>query len=324
MNEIAEALWYVSRGKAELRKHDLPQPGKGLCRIRMLWSGISRGTEALVAEGNVPESEWGRMRAPFQEGDFPFPVKYGYAAIGRVEIGSPELIGKTVFALHPHQDIFNLPEAAATILPAGLPAQRAILAANMETALNATWDAGVSPADRIAVVGGGVLGLLTGYLCARMPGTQVSLVDLDPGREGIARALGMEFALVHQAPRECDLVIHASGHADGLATALSLAGQEATILELSWYGTRPVTLALGGAFHAKRLRLISSQVGQISPGHRPRWDYRRRLEAALRLLLDERLDALLAPEIAFRALPDELPRLLAPDSGVLAQLVRYD
>jgi threonine dehydrogenase-like Zn-dependent dehydrogenase len=291
--------------------------------VRALHGALSRGTERLIFSGRVPATEYGRMRAPFMAGEFPFPVKYGYINVGRVEDGAPELIGRTVFALFPHQTMFTVPAAAAIPIPDGVPPARAVLAANMETALNALWDAGPGPADRIAVVGAGVLGALVAWLAGRIPGTEVTLVDIEATRVALARALGVGFALPDQAPDDCDLVVHASASPAGLATALRLAGQEATVLELSWYGAGEVTVPLGGAFHSRRLRLVSSQVGGIAPSHRARWDYRRRLTAALALLVDPVLDGLIAPAIRFDDLPARLPDLLGPAGGVLCQRIDY-
>jgi threonine dehydrogenase-like Zn-dependent dehydrogenase len=319
----AEALWYVGPGRAELRPEPDRMPDPGEVRVRALYGGLSRGTERLVLAGRVPESEYGRMRAPFMAGAFPFPVKYGYATVGRVEDGPSDLTGRMVFALHPHQSVFTLPADAVVPLPDGVPPARAVLAANMETALNGMWDAAPGPADRIAIVGAGVLGILVARLCAGLPATEVTLVDIEPARVELARALGIGFALPEAAPGDCDLVIHASASAAGLATALRLAGDEATVLELSWYGADEVTAPLGGAFHSRRLRLVSSQVGKVAPSHRPRWHHRRRLAAALALLAPPALDALLAPAIAFHDLPNKLPDILAPASGVLCQLIRY-
>jgi hypothetical protein len=319
----AEALWYVGPGRAEIRPEPDRAPASGEVRVRALYGALSRGTERLVLSGRVPESEYGRMRAPFMAGTFPFPVKYGYATVGRVEDGPAELAGKIVFALYPHQDLFTLPVDAVVPLPDGVPPARAVLAANMETALNGVWDVAPGPADRIAIVGAGVLGVLVAWLCARLPAAEVTLVDIDPRREALAGALGVGFAVPEAAPGECDLVVHASASVAGLSTALRLAGEEATVLELSWYGSCDVAVPLGGAFHSRRLRLVSSQVGKVAPSHRARWSQRRRLAAALALLADPALDALLAPAIAFRDLPQKLPDILAPTSGVLCQLIRY-
>lgn len=321
--ETAQALWYVAAGRAEIRPETVASPSPGEVRVRALHGALSRGTERLVLSGRVPESEFERMRAPHMAGAFPFPVKYGYATVGRVELGPAELMGRAVFALYPHQTVFTLPADAVVPVPPGVPPARAVLAANMETALNAVWDAGPGPADRIAVVGAGVVGALVAWMCGRLPGAEVTLVDINPARASLAAALGVGFAAPDVAPRDCDLVVHASGSPFGLATALSLAGNEANVLEMSWYGAGEVAAPLGAAFHSRRLRLVSSQVGQVAPSHRPRWTHRRRLAAALDLLTEARLDVLLAPALAFADLPARLPKILAPDSGVLCQLIDY-
>lgn len=319
----AEALWYVAPRRAEIGSETVPPSGTGDVHVRALWGALSRGTERLVFSGRVPASEHQRMRAPFMAGAFPFPVKYGYATVGVVEAGPDALVGRTVFALHPHQTRFTVPADAVVAVPEAVPARRAVLAANMETALNAVWDAAPGPCDRIAVVGAGVVGALTAWLCGRLPGAAVTLVDIDPGRAALAAALGVGFATPDGAPTDCDLVIHASGSGAGLTTALMLAGDEATVVEMSWYGASEVTVPLGAAFHSRRLKLISSQVGRVSPGHQPRWTFRRRLAAALDLLADDRLDALLAPAIAFHDLPGRLGDIFAPAGGVLCQVIDY-
>lgn len=316
-------LWYVGPLQADLRPGQFA-PHEGDVVVRTLWSGVSRGTERLVATGRVPPSEAARMRAPLQEGEFPFPVKYGYCAVGVVESGPQALIGRAVFALHPHQTLFAAPEALVSLLPDGLPPRRAILAANMETALNGVWDSGAGPADRIVVVGGGVVGLLVASLCARLPGAEVTLVDVEPARAELAARLGARFASPDQAPGEADVVFHTSGHPSGLATALACAGFETAIVEMSWFGEGDVAAPLGGAFHSRRLRLVSSQVGHVAASRRPRWTHARRMQAALRLLADDRLDALITEEVAFADLPGEVPRILERGAPGLMTAIRYD
>lgn len=259
-----------------------------------------------------------------QDGQFPFPIKYGYCAVGRVEAGPKQLIGQTVFCLHPHQDQFVAPLSMLTVVPDRIPPRRATLAANMETALNALWDSGAAPADRIVVVGAGVVGLLIAYLAARLPGASVTVIDVDPSRRPLVESFGAAFATSPPYPEGADVVFHTSVSAAGLNTAIACAGLEGTVVELSWYGDREVPAHLGGAFHSQRLRLVSSQVGHVSAGHRPRWNYARRLEAALKLLDDARLDALVAEEIAFADAERELPRILAPGAGGLAPVIRYE
>jgi threonine dehydrogenase-like Zn-dependent dehydrogenase len=322
----AEALWYVGPGRAEIREESVPAPGPDEVELHALYGGISRGTERLVFTGRVPESEFARMRAPFMAGAFPFPVKYGYATVGRIAAGPYGLIGRLAFALHPHQTVFTVPADRVALLPSNVPPVRAVLAANMETALNAIWDAGAGPGDRIAIIGAGVVGALCAWLAGKLPGAEVTLVDVEPRRAAIAAALGAGFALPDAAPaaaQECDLVIHASATAAGLATALRLAGQEATVVELSWYGAGEVAAPLGEAFHSRRLRLISSQVGQVAPSRRPRWSHGRRMDAAVRLLADPALDCLISPAIDFHDLPARLPNIFTQPGDVLCQLIRY-
>lgn len=323
MVQHSRALWITEAGRAEILSascEDHPDH----CVVETLFSGISRGTERLVFQGRVPRSEHETMRAPFQEGAFTFPVKYGYSSVGRVMSGAQA--GQVVFCLYPHQERFACPLAAAVSVPHAVPPGRAVLAANMETALNIIWDAGVMPGDRVAVVGTGTVGALTGYLAARMPGTQVCLVDIDPARAGLAESLGCRFALPPHAQEtlggEADVAIHSSATDAGLASALALAGCEAVVVEASWYGTGQTAIGLGGAFHQRRLRLVASQVGRIPANHAARWTYRRRLEAALGLLTDPALDALISGESRFEDLPRDYAAILdAP--GTLCHRVRY-
>ena len=320
----AQALWYTGPRQCGLETVSLDELRTGEVLIETLFSGISRGTEGLVFRGEVPQSEWQRMRAPFQEGDFPFPVKYGYANVGRVLDGDPGLKGRLVFSLYPHQSVFTLPSMSCVPVPEDVSAERAVLAANMETALNALWDGKPSPGDHICVVGGGVVGLLTAYVAGRLPGSHVTLVDTNPGRAAIAQELGLVFALPQDAPRDQDLVFHASASSKGLATALACAGDGTAVVELSWYGANHVDAPLGADFHCRRLKLVSSQVGTIPPERQARWTYRRRLETALGLLADPALDRLISQRIPFGLLPERLPDLLNKATDVLAALVVYD
>jgi hypothetical protein len=317
----SKALWYVAKKQAEFRDGAIAAPSGGEVQVRARFGAISRGTERLVFEGRVPESEYERMRAPFMGGAFPHPVKYGYSIVGTVENGARR--GRTVFVLHPHETEFVVPEEATIPVPDTVPPQRAVLAANMETALNAVWDGAPGPADRIAIVGGGVVGLLVARLCARMPATRVSVIDIVPDRRELAEALGAGYATPDTAPENCDVVFHASASSAGLSTALRIAGEESAVIELSWYGSSEVTAPLGEAFHSRRLRLLSSQVGKVAASHRARWTYHQRLSAALNLLDDPALDQLLAPPVDFMDLPARLPAILAADADVRCPLIRY-
>lgn len=324
----ARAFWVAEPGRGEIRDATLRGPREGEVLVRALASGISRGTESLVFQGRVPPDLASAMRCPFQEGDFPAPVKYGYAMVGRVEDGAGAaagaLMGRRVFCLHPHQNPFVVPAAAVLPVPDGVPTRRAVLAANLETAVNVLWDALPPIGVRLTVVGAGVVGCLTARLAARIPGAEVELVDLDPARAAVADRLGVAFAAPGAARRDRDVVVHASGNPDGFATALDIAGFEATVVEASWFGDRPVPAPLGRWFHPGRLRLISSQVGAVAPAMRGRRSHRERLGLALGLLGDDGLDVLLTGECAFEDLPATLARLAdGKAGGTLCHTVRY-
>lgn len=321
---IAKALWITGLRQAELREAPLPASMPDPVLIRTLWSGISRGTERLVFDGSVPASEYDSMCAPWQEGEFPFPVKYGYSAVGEVESGSWNLVGRTVFALYPHQNRFVLSADDVIPIPNHIPPRRAVLTPSMETALNAVWDAGSVVGNRIAIVGAGIIGFLIAHLLNGIPGCDVTLVDIDPERRIIAEKMGLTLKSADQLDQTMDLVFHASATSQGLQVALELAGFESTVIEVSWYGDYQTSINLGGAFHSRRLKLISSQVAHVSPSQRARWDRGRRIRKALSLLTDERLDHLLTTEIAFDDLPRALPSVFAPLARGLAPVVRYE
>lgn len=307
-----------------LRETPLPAARAGDVEIRSLHSGVSRGTEALVLAGAVPTGEHARMRGPHQEGDFPFPVKYGYALVGRVESGPDALIGLSVFVLHPHQDRARVAADAVVPLPEGLPARRAVLGANMETALNIVWDAGVGPGDRVQVVGAGVVGLLTASILAAIPGTEVTVTDLNPARAPLVEAMGARFAAPEAVPGDQDAAVNLSASAAGLQTALDALGKEGRLVEASWHGAAPATLSLGGAFHSRRLSIVSSQVGALPPDRAPRWTFRRRLAKALDLLAARpELDRLISHEIPFGRAAEDLPPLLAPGADALCACLTY-
>jgi 2-desacetyl-2-hydroxyethyl bacteriochlorophyllide A dehydrogenase len=319
----ARAFWVEEPGRGSIRTTELTAPLAEQVLVRTSFSAVSRGTESLVFTGRVPHSEFERMRCPHQEGEFPAAVKYGYSNVGHVLEGRPELRGKDVFCLFPHQTAYVVAASQVIPLPDGVSPARAVLAANVETALNALWDARPLPGDRVSVIGAGVVGSLVAYLCGRIPGTEVTLIDLRPERVELARALGVTFATPQAARGERDLVFHASGNPAGLRTALALASRDASVIELSWFGDREVTLPLGEAFHARRLSLRSSQVGTVSPHARARYDHRARLELALALCADPALDALFTGESDFDELPTLMPKLASGALDALCHRLRY-
>lgn len=309
MAREARAFWVMSAGIGKIRQVAFAEPAEDDVVVRTLWSGVSRGTESIVFLGRVPQTQYALMRAPFQEGDFPGPVKYGYLNVGVVEHGPPELVGRNVFCLYPHQTRYVVPASAVTVIPSAVPPERAVLAGTVETAVNAVWDAAPLIGDRVAVVGGGMVGCCVARILALFPGVRVQLVDTDPTRAAVAARLDVDFALPEDAVGGCDLVVHASATEAGLVRAMELLAPEGEVIELSWYGDRPVSLPLGEFFHSRRLTVRSSQVGMVSPARRGRRTFADRLSLALDLLVDPAFDALITGESRFEDLPTVLPRL---------------
>ncbi|WP_243074443.1 zinc-binding alcohol dehydrogenase [Microbacterium sp. SS28] len=300
----ATAFWVERPGSGALRVVPLGDPGEGEVLVHTLWTGISRGTETTVFRGEVPASESERMRAPFQEGDFPGPVRYGYLNVGIVEQGPPAFIGRTVFTLFPHQSAFVVPASAVTPLPDGVPMRRAVLAGAVETAINVLWDAAPLVGDRVTVAGAGLIGCAVARLARGIPGLDLTLVDVDPAKARVCEELDVPFALAEDAPLDRDLVIDTSGSEEGLALALRTAAVEGEIVEASWFGDRRVSVELGGAFHSRRLTIRSSQVGMVAPRRRGTRTNGDRLALALELLRDPGFEALLTGDSSWSELPE--------------------
>ena len=319
----ARQFWIEAPGRGRILNATLDDRQNDEVLVRTLYSGVSRGTESLVFNGEVPPSQYQAMRAPFQEGQFPAPVKYGYMNVGRVEEGSSALLGRNVFCLYPHQDLYHVPASAVAVVPEEVPPERAVLAANMETAINAIWDGRPTVGDRIMVIGAGVVGLLVAWLCDQLPGTSVEVVDPNPARQSVSDRLGLNLRAEIGRGNEHDVVFHASGNPEGLQAALEVAGQESVVVELSWYGRRSVSVPLGERFHAARLAIKSSQVGRVPPDRAPRWDRARRLAAALDLLREESLSVLISGTSVFDELPEVLHRLSQGPGDTLCHCITY-
>ena len=319
----ATAYWSIPPGPGELRAEALPTPGPGQALVRARHSGISRGTELLVYAGLVPPTQAERMRAPLQSGDFPGPVKYGYLSVGTVEQGPPDWVGREVFCLHPHQDAYVAPVSALTALPDGVPARRAVLAGAVETAVNAVWDAAPRLGDRVAVVGAGLIGSAVAGVLRRFPLERLQLIDIDPARATVAASFGLDFVHPEQALADCDIVVHASGNGAGLSRCLELAGDEAEVIELSWYGSRETSVNLGADFHSRRLAIRASQVGSVSAARRSRRTPADRLGLALEVLRDDAYDVLLTGSSPFAELPAVMSRLANGELDAICHVIDY-
>jgi NADPH:quinone reductase-like Zn-dependent oxidoreductase len=319
----ASAFWVREPGVGEIRPVRLPETGAGEVAVRTLRSGISRGTETLVFQGRVPQSQYAAMRAPFQEGDFPGPVKYGYLSVGVVEEGPPGLRGRTVFCLYPHQTAYVVPASAVVPVPDDVPPERAVLTGTVETAVNALWDAAPLVGDRVSVVGAGMVGCCVARLLTRFPGVHVTVVDTEPARAEVVTGLGADFAQPGDAADGRDLVVHTSATSAGLQLSLDLLAPEGIVLDLSWYGDAEVRLSLGAAFHSSRLGIRASQVGTVSPARRGSRSAADRRALALDLLRDPGFDALISGVSPFDELPTVMSRLAAGELPALCHTVSY-
>lgn len=323
MQDHALAFWVREPGYGEIRSEALEAPGPGEVLVRTLHSGISRGTESLVFSGRVPTSQHQRMRAPFQQGDFPGPVKYGYLSVGCVLDGPPELLGRRVFSLFPHQSCYVVPSSAVTVLPDEVPSARAVLTGAVETAVNALWDARPLIGDRVTVVGAGMIGCAVARLAAGIPGVEVELVDTDSTRAPVAATLGVDFATPSQAAADRDLVFHASATSAGLQLCLDLLADEASVVEMSWYGDADITVSLGAAFHARRLTVRASQVGRVSPAMAGRRTTGQRLQLAVDLLRDPAFDVLLSGHSQFQDLPSTMRDITTAALPAICHVIDY-
>ncbi|MDZ5076180.1 zinc-binding alcohol dehydrogenase [Nesterenkonia sp. HG001] len=322
-------FWTVGPGRGELRQASPPRPADGEVLVETIVSGISRGTESMVHRGDVPPETAELMRAPHQLGELPHPVSHGYLNVGVVRDGqgegAAELVGRTVFSLAGHREHVAVPAEDCHPLPPGCPPERALLAGAAETGLNALWEAGVSLGDRVTVIGGGMIGLATALLADRMPLERLEVVEVDAARRQLIDSLGLHALPPGRASTDRDVVLHSSATGAGLAEALRVAGDDTVIVEQSWYGQHHPDVPLGADFHARRLRIVASQVGEVAQPRRLRRTRRQRLQLALSLL-DERFDALLTGRSPLEDLPEVMDALAAEDptwSGTICHVVDH-
>lgn len=319
---LARSFWLTEKGRGVLRRETLPAPAPGWCVVQTLFSAVSPGTERLVALGKVPAALREEMACPYMGGGFPFPVKYGYSLVGEVIDGPPKLRGRRVHILHPHQDVCVVRVEDARPLPDSLPPARATLASNMETAVTAAWDSGVVLGERVLVVGFGIVGALVAHVLGRGPAVEVEVVDRRPDRRRLAEAMGFR-ASGAPGPDAYDLAFDTSGSPSGLQAAIDAVGVEGRVVAVSWYGTEPARLALGGTFHSRRKRILSSQVSRIPGALQPRFDRARRTALVFRLLESPELDRLMGPRVPFAELPKAYETLVGRTPEGLSPLIVY-
>lgn len=322
----SKSLWFKNQFHAVMETEMLPvlppNKKKNSCLIKTLFTAISPGTEYLVYSGGVPKKLYVEMRCPYMGGDFSFPIKYGYSLVGQVLDGPTSLKGKLIHTLHPHQDYARISAEDVYVIPDGISPQRATLASNMETALNAIWDSGVNIGDKVLIVGFGIIGSLIARILSFIPQVEVDVLDVQPAKITLIEQLGFSI-YKEEKEKKYDLAFHTSGSGPGLQTSINNVGLEGKIIETSWYGDKEVNLCLGETFHSQRKLIISSQVSHLPACKSARWDYKRRKEVVFQLLLHPEFDAHITHTIAFHNLPKLFQSLKKNRCQELSYLVYY-
>jgi 2-desacetyl-2-hydroxyethyl bacteriochlorophyllide A dehydrogenase len=318
---IATAVWFPRRRAVELREEEVPSVGPDEIRVRTLASGISQGTEMLVYRGDVDSGL--ALDLPTLSGSFALPIKYGYASVGQIEEAGSQIgledsrfqgqrikEGDLVFVHHPHQTEFVVPASMAVVLPETLDPECGVFFANAETALNVVLDAHPRLGDRIVIFGQGVVGLLITQMTRLAGARPIIAVEPAKKRQELSRLAGADAVLdpqenLGEQVRDltdgigADIVIEASGNPEALTQALDCAATQGMVVVCSWYGTKSVSVPLGGHFHRGRLRIVSSQIGMLDPGIQPRWSRDRRASTARDLLEQLELLPLITHRIPF-------------------------
>lgn len=313
----ATALWHTNNRATELKPIELDEAG---VLIRSLYSLISTGTERLVAQGGVPAELQEKMRVPGMQGQFSFPLTYGYSLVGQVEALGHVLHHKYVHLLHPHQSAVHWPAEQLSVIPEGIPPLRATLASNLETVVNAVWDSQVQVGSRVLVVGFGMIGALLSRVLAQIPAIELVVVETNDERKLLAAEMGFTLG---QGGQDFDCAFHTTAQSAGLQMALDAVGQEGKVVELSWYGKREIMLSLGGLFHYGRKQIISSQVSHLPARKRARWDFARRKAVVFRLLQQAVFDQHITQLIDFSEAPDFFGQVRSGSTPALGTAIRY-
>jgi 2-desacetyl-2-hydroxyethyl bacteriochlorophyllide A dehydrogenase len=330
---VAAAVWFPRARSVELRTEELAETGPDEVRVRATLSAISHGTEMLVYRGEVDRDL--ALDLPTLAGGYGFPLKYGYASVGRA-VGLGRQVrglreGDLVFALHPHQDEYVVSESLVRRLPDRTTPEQGVFLANLETAINVVLDAKPRLGEVVAVFGQGIVGLLVTQLLRRS-GARSIAVEPSALRRSFAERCGAEAAITPgdgallrslTGGRGADIAIDASGSPAALQEAIDCVAPEGTVVVCSWYGEKPVPLDLGGSFHRGRVRLVSSQVGRIDPALAPRWDRERRLGLAVDLLGELVLAELITHRFPFARASEAYALLDGRDSETLQVVLDY-
>jgi 2-desacetyl-2-hydroxyethyl bacteriochlorophyllide A dehydrogenase len=326
---LRRSLYFTAPHTIDVREEPLPALAAGQVLAQTLCSAISPGTEMLVYRGQVPTEMAVDETIAALGGQFRFPLKYGYSAVGRVlELGpgvDSAWQGRTVFAFNPHESHVIADIAQLFPLPDDVDAETALFLPNMETAVNFLLDGAPLIGERVAVLGQGVVGLLTTALLARCPLANLTTFDHYPLRRETSLALGAHVSLSPESSPalQADLTYELSGSPAALDAAIALTGFDGRIVVGSWYGQKRAALDLGGRFHRSRIRLISSQVSTLTPALSGRWDKARRLQVAWAMLRAVRPGRLITHRVPLAAAAEAYTLIDQHPEACLQVLLTY-
>jgi threonine dehydrogenase-like Zn-dependent dehydrogenase len=321
---IVSEWWHIDHIHSEILEKNYSDIEPDMQIVKSTYSLISVGTERLVAKGLVPDALKETMRVPFMQGSFDFPLKYGYSLVGIVIKGKPSLVGKTVHLMHPHQNFAIVPAEHLTIVPDSVPSQRAVLASNMETAVNAIWDSGISFGERIIICGFGVIGASIAILASQIPSTRVVIHETNPNRKNVALSMGFElFDTRNSGTQLFDVAFNTSASGEALQVCIDNTMPKSKIIEVSWYGINSVNVSLGGSFHTGQKQIVSSQVSNISENKQSHFNHLRRKQVVFDLLQNSIFDQLPFHFVDFKQLPNVFEQLRNDSYDQFATIVKY-
>jgi threonine dehydrogenase-like Zn-dependent dehydrogenase len=300
----SHALWHRSASESEIITGDIrKEEGKELL-VESFFSLVSIGTERTVALGMVPPEIREQMKVPYMEGSFSFPCKYGYSLVGKIIRGPAGLKNRFVHLMHPHQDMAWVHPSSVFPLPDGIPPRRAVLAGNMETAVNALWDSEISVGDSVLIAGFGIVGALIALLASCIPGVAIVVLETNEKRRSLAAKLGFDlFENFRTGNTPFDAALNTTGDENALQICIDNTGFESQVTEVSFYGTKAVSVRMGGNFHISRKRIAVSQVSNLPLKKLARWDHLRRKQLVYNLLKDNRFDCLVENAVPFHDAP---------------------
>ena len=303
------ALWHLNTEKSIIKPGHLPRINSNQVLIESRYSLISAGTEKSIAQGFISEKHQPFMQVPYMDGSFSLPIKYGYSVVGKV-ISEGKYLDRRVHLMHPHQSLIVADIGNVYFISDQLYYSKAALLSNMETIVNAIWDAEISNNEEVLICGFGGIGFLLAETIRMLKSAVVTILDTDDARISLAHKRGFETMMLNDLRREhFATAFNCSGTYGGLNNCIKAVGFEGKVIELSWYGDEMGLVDLGGSFHFNRKKIISSQVSNIPLGKKETWTFVKRKKYAEEVLNQLDLSSYGVNRIPFAEAPQFFEKL---------------